>query len=64
MFSQSDSSDLFLEELLARSGYSSWTQIKEKFRLKDTTVSVYKEGDVIRVEYENPHVTDEGKPQS
>lgn len=63
LFSQSDSSDLFLEELLARSGYSSWTQIKEKFYLKDTTVSVYKEGDVIRVEYENPHVTDEGKPQ-
>ena len=63
MSSQSDSSDLFFEELLARSGYSSWTQIKEKFRLKDTTVSVYKEGDTIRVEYENPHVTDEGKPK-
>lgn len=63
LFSQSDSSDLFFEELLARSGYSSWTQIKEKFRLKDTTVSVYKEGDTIRVEYENPHVTDEGKPK-
>lgn len=64
LFSQSDSSDLFFEELLTRSGYSSWTQIEEKFHLKDTTVSVYREGDVIRVEYKNPHVTDEGKPQS
>lgn len=55
--------DEFVQELLERSGYGSTTKLHERFRLKNTLIWLQLENGEIKVKYNNPHMTDEGKPK-
>lgn len=62
MLSLTDTDNLFLQVLLNRSGYSTWEELQEQVHLKDTEIIIRREADGMRLEYQNPHVSEEGKP--
>lgn len=62
MLSLTETNNLFLQKLLNRSGYSTWEELQEQIRLKDTGIIIRREADGMKLEYQNPHVSEEHKP--